>query len=312
MSGLHEIMYGQGDQTIVHVPPVRVASATYEIEDLSEGLTDSDRVIGSGSATVDSLSAALTADSGRGTTAPRRINVVAAAERGRAYVIEHDGEAEIVQLEGVSSSHVTAAGPLSGEYPATDAYLRGIELRATFPSAAAARDDLLEEDRPLRVVWTYTLDGRIVRVGEPIRVKRSSADTRYIGRAEQEIRKEWPELVQALPKHGNAVRSLVKACASWVSARLKARNVPPEQFLGGDQGYQVLLARCLWRIGERGHAPGSVDIEQWREEKKADFLSAWRALVIGSPGLDTTEPPQATDQAPIGPSHRYRSFVKKM
>lgn len=309
---MHKIYRDQGDQPLVHAPPIRVTSATYTIEDITQGEDDADRVIGSGSATIDDLGVTLSGDSGRGTTAPRRINCVApSAVRRRTYVLEEDGESELVVLEQVASSHVTAAGPLSALY--TDAAsLRGVELRATFPAAAAAREDLQEENRPLRVIWTYTIDGRTVRVREQIRVKRVAAEQTYLGAIEADIREDWPEMVQALPPHGNSVRTIVKSCARWVTARLKARGIEPEGFLAGDQGYQVLLARCLWRVGERGHAPGGVDLEQWREEKKADFLSSWRTLVVGSPGVDTAETSPASDQAPTGNSPRRRNLIARM
>lgn len=310
--GLLEVYRDQGDQPLIHVPPVRVAAATFALEDLAEGETSAGRVLASGAATVDSLNAAMTADSGRGTTSPRTIFVVAGGAQARhVYAVEGDDDSELVRLEAVAATYVTAAAPLSARY-ATGSRLRGVELSATFPAAAAAREDLQEEDRVLRIVWTYTIAGRTVRVADQVRVRRDAADVRYLGRAEAVLREDWPELVQALPKHGNAVRVVVNACARLLVAKLKGRSIPPESFLAGDIGFELLLARCLWRFAERGHAPGGVDIEQWRDERRIEFHSQWKALATGTPGLDVADVDPVANEAPIGSSRRRRNLIARM
>lgn len=312
--GLLEVYRDQGDQPLIHVPPVRVSSASYVLEDLAESETSSTRVLASGAATVDSLDAALTADSGRGTTAPRTIYVVAGAAQARhVYAVEGDDDSELVRLEAVAAAYVTAAAPLSARYTvAAGSRLRGVELTATFPAAAAAREDLQEEDRVLRIVWTYTIAGRIVRAADQVRLRRDAADVRYLGRAEAVLREDWPELVQALPKHGNAVRTVVNACARLLVAKLKGRSIPPESFLAGDIGFELLLARCLMRFAERGHAPGGVDLERWREERRIEFFSQWKTLTTGTPGLDVADVDPEADQAPVGSSRRRRNLIARM
>jgi hypothetical protein len=292
---------------------VRVTSATYVLEDLAESETSAARTIASGPATVDALDVAVAADSGRGTTAPRTVFTVAgAAQRGHVYVLEGDDDSELVRLESVAATYVTAAAPLSARYPATSSRLRGVELTATFPSAAAAREDLQEEDRVLRIVWTYTIAGRVVRVAEQVRLRRDAADVRYLGRAEAVIREDWPELVQALPKHGNAVRTVVSACARSLTAKLKGRSIPPETFLAGDIGFELLLARCLLRIAERGHAPAGTDLERWREERRIEFFGQWKALTTGTPGLDVADVDPVANEAPLGSSRRRRNLIARM
>lgn len=310
--GLLEVYRDQGDQPLVHVPPMRVTSATYVLEDLAEEEDAASRVLASGSTTVDALSVALSAVSGRGTTAPRTLYAVApTAQVGHVYALEGEADTELVRLEAVAASYVTAAGPPSARYPAASSRLRGVELTATFP-ASAMRDELQEEDRALRVVWTYTIGGRLVRVADQVRVRRDAADMRYLGRAETVLREDWPELVQALPKHGNAVRTVVNACSRNLVAKLKGRAIAPESFLAGDVGFELLLARCLYRFAERGHAPGGVDIEQWREEQRIAFHSQWKALTTGTPGLDVADVEPVSNTAPAGSSRRRRNLIARM
>ena len=106
MAGMHEILRDGGDQTLTHVPPSRVASATYSIEDLTLDIDAASRVLGSGSATVDSLSETTTAASGVGQTDPRRIAITnSAAVVGRQYeIVSTDGTTERLRVEAVTST----------------------------------------------------------------------------------------------------------------------------------------------------------------------------------------------------------------
>jgi hypothetical protein len=313
VNGLHEIYRGQGDQSLVHVPPFRVSSATYVIEDLTVGNeNDPNRVIGSGAATVDTLSELLTATSGATTTDSRRINVVApAAEAGHFYCVEAaDGQQETHRLEGVAGTYVTAAGYLSSSYGVT-ARLRGIEISATFPAAAAARAELQEEERPLRVVWSYSIGGQLVQAREAVRVLRAGSATRaYLGRVEAMLREDWPELVTAIGPHASAVKNLVRSCDRELTAKLRLRGIAPDTFLAGDQGLEALLARCVWRFGERGHAPASTDIERWTEDAKRNYLNLWKAVTQEGAGKDTTETDRADDQAAAGSGTKRRRLIQ--
>lgn len=294
------------------MPPIPVASATYTLERLTRGTTDADRVVASGAAVVDALSEPLAAPSGRGTTSPRRLNIAAsAAVRGRTYAVVEDGDSELLRVEGVSGAAVIASAPLSAAYTAL-ATLRGVEVRAVFPAAAAAIEELQEDDEPLRVTWQYTIDGRLVRVPEQVRVRLQASDQGYLGRVEQAIREEWPELVQLLPKDPNALRTLVRGCSDWIVARYRGRLIKPEEFMAGDQGYQALLQRCVWRFGERGHVPRGKDPDNWEEQQRANFLTTWRTVSVGSPGTDTAESDRRTDTAPAGRAKKTRGFIRPM
>lgn len=309
---LHEIYFGQGDQPLHHVPPLRVASATYSIEDTTLGEDNADRVLDSGAATVDAFDEALTAASGSGTTDPRAIAAAGgSAVVGAPYVLEaDDGQSELVTAAGASANAVQAASPISGQYAATTSRLRGVRLSATFPSADAAREELLEEDRMLLVTWTYTIAERVVVMRDQIRVMRGTARLANVGTVEQYLRDDWPELCRQLPGRGNAVRKLVASCERELVAKMLARRMKPEDFFSGPQGNQIVTLNCLWRFGKRGFVPEGTDIETWREEAKTDFIVMWRALTVGSPGERTADVDPATNEAPPGASRRRGGMIR--
>ena len=316
--GLHEIRLVGGDQDVVHVPSVRVDDApapTFVIEDLTVSDDSDDRVIASGSATLDALSLLVEEESGRGTTNPRRISAAAPAGSGlavgRRYAIEDvSGRSEVFTAAGAEDYYVEASTPLGGSYQ-PDSRIRGVELRATFPAAAAAREELLEEDRRLRVTWTYGLRGTVVSVHELLVVTRGSADLGYIGEAKATLRDEWEELVKGL-RGSTGLDRLVKSCARRVRVLLRAKNIRPERFLAGEQGFEVLLARCLWRFGELGLVPGGTsDPTQWTEDMRQDFLNLWRGISSGDAGTPSAET-NLDDMAPTGdaPPRRRVTVLK--
>lgn len=308
---LHEIYLGQGDQALYHVPPLRVASATYSIEDTTLGEDNADRVLGSGAATLDAFDEVLTAASGSGTTDPRAIAAPgASAVVGAPYVLEAaDGQSELLTVAGAAVAAVQATSPLSGQY-ATGSRLRGVRLSATFPSADAARAELLEEDRLLLVTWTYTLAGRQIVIRDQIRVMRATARLANVGVVEQQLRDDWPELCRQLPGRGNEVRKLVESCERELVAKMLARRMRPEDFFAGPQGNQIVTLNCLWRFGKRGFVPEGADVEAWREDAKADFIVMWRALAVGSPGERTADVDPATNEAPTGSSRRRGGLIR--
>lgn len=305
MTGMHEILRDGGDQTLVHVPPSRVASATYSIEDLTLDIDAASRVLGSGSATVDALSETTTAASGVGQTDPRRIAITSsAAVVGRQYeIVSTDGTTERLRVEAVTSTGITVFGRMSGLYP-TGSTLRGIELRATFPSASAANDDLSDDERPLRVVWSYTHEGRTVRMAEPIRIVRQSSNpSPWIAAAELRMRESWPELVSLLGSHGSALRTLVHSCATTMAAKLRTLGLDPAGYLAGEPGLECLILAVVWECAKRGKHPHNRDPDQWAEEAKRDYLNMYNATTKG-PGLDAAEVNRVTDTASAG--HRPR------
>lgn len=299
MTGLHTIYRDQGDQELVHVPPFAVASASYVIEDLSVSETDPTRIIASGSATVDDLDETTTAAAGPRAALPRRVGITGtAAERGRTYwITSADGTQEPVVVEAVAANSITVAGRLSATY-AIGSTLTGAEIRCTFPSAAAAREDLQEETRVLRVLWTYSIDSRTVRVPEQIRVVRNAPELEaWLVPAETRLKQDWPELCQILGGGAEGVRNLVRSCAKATIADLRTMYQDPASILMGEQGFELLIRRCVYRFGELGHIPeGRDDKQTWVAQQRVQWRDLFKAMANGG-GHSTAEIEPADDVA---------------
>lgn len=315
MIGLHQIVLGGGEQTLVHTPSVRPDASpapTVLVEDLTEDPDAEDReLVAVGEATRDDFDEALTATSGLGTTNPRRMHVDGTSlVVGRRYVLEAEGgDSQIVTIAASTATWADATGPLGAAF-STEARLRGLELRVTIPAEVAALEDLLEEEHALRVRWVYAIHGRTITVDEQARLVRQHGHEAYLGEAEAILRDEYDELVALLPRRAGALGSLVRGCARSMSVKLRARNIDPGAFLAGPAGLEALVACCVWQFGMRGLVPrGGADPTTWTDWARAQYLNLWGALVKGSPGRDVVEPDLATDQAPRGHSKRRRTLI---
>lgn len=290
-NGLHEIAFEETGQTLYHVPPLRVVSATYSIEDTTRDEDASDRVIASGAASVDSYSANVNADSGRGQPNPRRINIsgMGSPTIGRPYIIEaSDGQAETKTLEAIGSTYLLMSTEVKGSYTnGDDVY--GIQISASFPDGTAADESIFDDDRPLVVVWTYTIGDHQKIVDEQIRLVRGTATAQYLGQAEIVFNERWEELVTPMRAKPSAVRQLAKVCADWISPRLKYKGIDPDDFMRGEQGLDVLVERMALHAAENGFIPTNREQEAFVEDRRRSFASCWNDLVFGHPGRDVVD-----------------------
>lgn len=310
VGGLHTVLRDGGDQTLVHVPPVVVSAATYSIEDLSLSETSPLRVIAQGAASVDALSEVTVGSvAGPRTATPRRLPIAnSTAVAGRVYRLTSitDGTSELVRVESVTTTSVMVAGRLSATYPIAST-LRGAEIRATFPSAAAARSELQEEDRVLRVRWAYEIGGEPVAVVEQIRLVRNEAEvSAWLTRAELRVREEWPELVKILGGGGGSLRALVRSAATDIQAGMRALSLEPADLFLGDQGFELLVRRCVYRFAELGMCPAGREMETWAEQQRRHWLALYKAIANGG-GSRTAELDATSDTATENrrPRRRY-------
>lgn len=307
--GIHEVIYGGGAQPLVHVPSVRVASATYVVEDLMVTVLSDEREIVAGTAaTVDTFSAELSEDAGPEEGNPRRIAVddATGAVVGTAYSIESEaGESEIFVASGVGSGYLMASAPLSGQYGA-GSEVRGVQLSGTFPSGAAGTESLFDEDRPIRVLWTYAISGRTVTVQEQVRLVRSRGEDVGLTSVENDLRENWPELCK---EYGGSLAALVKYASRRVQARLRKRNLDPGQVLLGDAGHDVILARALLHFADQGVIPNQITPSDFHEQRKATYLAELDALTTGRAGRNQVDVTREDDVSNTSHSRRYGSIT---
>lgn len=311
--GYHDVLYLGGAQTLVHVPPGRVASATVQIEDLTQDEEGDDRfILASTAATVDSHNVATTADAGAGEADPRLLTHAGTSPSvGHSYAIESTtGAYEIFEVASVTSTTVRAKVPFSGVYP-SGSTIRGVELSCSFPSLSASDEDLFDGNPPLRVRWTYTFEDRLHQPDELIRLVRHKPGQAGLGAVEAALRSSWWELVKQIPRQANALRDLIASVSDRLQTKLRARGIEPEAFLLGAPGIELLQQACVLRLADQGCHPENRDPQAFRDEQEAEFARLWSWLTQGRSAEGAADVSRVDDTAPTGTSKRYRSVFAR-
>lgn len=314
-NGLHEVYYAGGDQDLVHVPPARVASATYSIQDLTESDDSPTRFLvpAATAATVDPFTATTDLAAGPGALDSRLVQfgVVAAPTVGRPLAIEHvDGRSEIFECIGSTTTTARRRNPFQGSYPVGSA-LRGVRMVATFPSSAAANADRFESDEPCLVTWTYTLRGAVTIVEETIRLERSRVGARNLGEVVLALQEGFPELLQQLAADGRTPEDVVRYASRRLDARLRSKSINTADLFAGVQGFELLLQRSVLHLADLGCFPKTRSPEVFRTEQRDEFLKLYDSLTVGTAGHGTTERDRVTSTAEPGPARKSRNpFVR--
>ncbi|MBK6920560.1 MAG: hypothetical protein IPH07_24380 [Deltaproteobacteria bacterium] len=309
-AGFHEVLFEGGAQDLIHVPPSRVASASVQVEDLTEPDDGADRfIVANGAATVDSYSTTSTAAAGAGQPDPRLVtHAGATATAGRAYEITaSDGRRELFAAETVTATTLRSATPLSGAY-ASGATVRGVQLSVAFPSLAAADADIFEADHPLRVRWQYTApDGATWRVDELVRLVRGSATARHLAAVELDLRASKCELVRLLGPQASALRNLVASVSRRLTADLRGKGIDPNRYFAGDEGYELLKQACVLEMAEDGLAPANMDAAGFAALQSQKFGRMWQQATRGSDSAVAATTTRVDDTAAAGSSKVVRS-----
>lgn len=319
----NRIILGQTGQTLRHVPIGVVTNATYTFEDLAYTIDDesSRRIIASGSATVASWSLTSSATAGPTQTNGARISVEAttgASLRAPAVIVAPDGSRELLEIAGLSSgSYIEAASSLAGVYPAGST-IYGVLVSASVPDdfvagviAGETAQDRYRRKHPLRITWTYTLDGTVRRVPEIVEWVRHDAADQLVGDAVLRLTKLYPLLRERVPG-GGSLDSIVELLAEDVADDLRERSVDPSTFLVGARGRNLLMARVLAHLGEHGWTPASGNPEAWAAAASKRYADKLNSLTIGTPGHNTAETSTSSDSSGGTPSQIHRSIFAKM
>lgn len=293
IESIFRIQAGVAGQTPRVYPGTRQATATWVLHDLSFSTDSADHTLASGSANVDSAEEALaTTDAGPNAADPRRWTVASTAgfAVGTWYLLQgDDGTKEIHKLEGLSTNaYLRMRDPIVGSYTAGSATIYGLELVSTTALASAVYDDenLLEEERRLRVVWTYA-DGTIVQQQARV-VRRDEGDLQSVS-IQEKIRSVWSGIGTHLEHNGHdALPTMVDGAVSELTTLLRSAGLEPLRYLTGAQGEWA----AAWRtLHNQSHTivPGNTTPEAWQAHTKERFEEFWHPIVAGTPGRETTE-----------------------
>lgn len=289
-NGLQEIVFGAGDQPLVHLPPTLVSSATYQVEDLHQGEEDDDRfIVVLGAATVDALSTTTSAAAGRGEADAYVLTVASTAGTsvGQHLEIASSAGTEVRKIDYAGGTTIRLTQPLRLYHP-TGATVRGIEISGEFPSASAADEDLFDSDSVVEVTWIYEIGDVPIRASEQIRMVRSSFSAPHIGAVEQTLRATHSTLVRQLDPTGESLREIIQDATEQIELKLRAKGYDPSTFLAGRTGFQLVKAKTLETIAENGIHPPGFDAPGFLDHMAAHVARAMNNL-HGRPPLDTAD-----------------------
>ena len=306
----HVVIFEGGAQTLEHVVPEVVVAATYEITDLSRAQGDADRILDSGAATVPSWT--LTLDDPAGPSLPDAtlipVGSTAGVTIGEPGIISAaDGLREPVTISAISAgAYVRSASLLAGTYASGDT-VKGTRITATTTAGLHDFEDALDDQRPLRVLWTYTTVAGVLLVSEPIELRRGNRAAASTGPAVQSLLRGWPELKGRLLE-GLTIEALAEFTLEQLVAELSIRGQDDTSIMHGDAGRMLLVAAILDQAARRGYSPGMRAPEAFADDVHEDYQRQLEALSTGlastqAIALDTehqsTQRPDPTNRGPV-------------
>lgn len=308
----HTIIFGLTGQTLRHVPTGVVSGASFVLEDLFYPVGQAERTIASGSATVASWSLTTDAAAGANQRNAKRIPVAAttgASIGAPAVIVTADGRRELFEVAAIASGdYIEAAHELAGEF-ASGSTVYGVLVSASVPNDYAADETELQNEHPLRVKWTYTLDGIERVVPELVEFARSGPSDALVGEAVTFLVKAYPDVAKRLPD-GAELAPIAVLMADDVAADLRAREIDPAQFSAGDRMRRLVVQRVLAHLGDLGYSPGNSDQTAWAERARIEYRRQLESLTIGRPGNATAEPSKRDDSTSENPSTRHRTIFR--
>lgn len=312
--GSHRVLHEGGAQALTFAPHKRVTSATYIIENFVMYASGSDdRTIASGAATLNPCDTTISQAGGPNTADPRLLVVAAATNltSSHRYVITDNvnGQNETFTVDSLQGLNVKTEVPLLHAYPNGSA-VQGLELSANIPAETASDTTILNNDEPLRIMWQFTLDGVLTNFQELIRIVHHNRGDVDVDGVVKEIQTAWGGFGVRF-EDGRNMRGMVMFAIRDIERVLMSRNIKPEEFLMGHQGFHIAYWRTLWHMAMLGNHPPNVDIESFKDECKAQYEGALNTVVTGHPGVEIKKTDSVNDQGTPKAAVQYRSIIRK-
>jgi len=305
---MNQLIRGATSQTLTHIPMGLATSVSFSLENLSRGPGDSDRVLASGGATVASWSLTTNAVAGANTLDSRKVAVTAttgASLGAPAVLVSADGSSrELVTVAGITSgSIVRLESGLAGTY-ASGSTLAGVLLTASIPDAVGSNEVIFNNEDPIRIVWTYTLDGMVHRVPFPVSLGRHTSTDFAIGDAVIKCKNLYPGIADRMPDQSD-FQKMVAELALDVADDLRVKGIVPERFLSGSVGTRILISRILSHRADQGYKPGNSESQdgEYAAWARQDYRRRIENASIGLPGEGAQQTENVNDTA-TAPAYR--------
>lgn len=313
------LIYNVTGQTLRHVPSSLQATIAWVLEDLRYDVDSTARELDSGTAAVDTATEATTAAAGPGQANPRLMTVASttgfAVSTPRVpswYEIVGTGGSEFFKLSGLATdASLTSELPLIGTY-ASGATVRGVVCTTAAIDVAVLQDEQrVQQDLPMRVVWTYA-DG--TRHQEQVRLVREDAADLFATAIEADVRDLFPDLDTRMTYHGrNVLSPFVRSVIRQIRADALEKNIRIEELLTGEQGHWCAVYRTLKHLDALGNRPASEDQgAAWKKYVADEYEKRWNGLTIGTTGAETMELERVSATAATSDGNTYRSPFAEM
>lgn len=282
MPAVHRLRFGDTGRSIDHSTATPQASATWEVHDTTLTIDDSNYVVDSGAATVDTTAISLSADAGPSTANARRLTVASTTGIvvGRHYLVSDTAGSEPVEVVGLTTDvSIDLRDPLAGTYTTPSAQIRGLTLTASLADAIAADENRVDFDEPLRIVWTYASGEKHQ---EQIRVVREDEDDFSLVETLSSVRGLFPGVHVRTEAYG---RDTLPTIAAEVRRDMLADGLADgedvHRRLLGDQGQRLLVWATLRHLAGMGNAPGNRDPVEWLDYCERQYNKRY-ANVMGT------------------------------
>jgi hypothetical protein len=267
VTSVHLLRFEETARSVTITPPSPVASATWEVHDLTRTVTDVDYVVASGVGAVDGAGEVLTVDAGPQTANARRLSMASTAgfASGGTYLISDTGGSETIEvIELATDSYLALRHPLAGTYTTANlAQVQGLTITAALPDSIAADLEHVDFDEPLRIVWTFT-DGS--KHQQQIRVVRQDESDQDLTGVAAGVRKLFPDVHTRIERDGRStLADTIAEIYQDHRAVLLADGDDPSKTLHGEQGQRILVWATLVHLAAQGNAPGQDDPTVWLE-----------------------------------------------
>ena len=295
---IHYVLFAEVGNSLFHTPIRDFDDAPqFIIEDLTRSSGSAERIIASGNAVTSSVLVETDVDAGPSKAVPNKIPVLTTngfSIGDKCFIKHPDGYGEQFTVEGIQlQDYLLGDQPLMDEYPCLSE-VSIIGISAAFPDATAQQDETVDENRPYRVVWEYTIEGKKRKVQEQVRVVRNDMTDMNLSEAMRLIRKGFADISERMPT-GTTLREWVEFSLEDLQSNLLSKGVDPKTMLSGKQGTQALVWRTLCHAAENGSAPGNMDPNDYLVNCQKRLDSIWNGLFIGETGPETGDLHRSSD-----------------
>lgn len=273
MRATQEIIYAVTGQTLEYrVIQGRPTSATFEV--FADYADDTTTAEFSGTATVDTVNATLTATAGISETDPQNISITSTGIiLGRRYLLSEDSVKEWVDPIEIGTGFIRSRWPLRSDYTVA-ATLASTVLTATVDATWVARLDRLrnlENPNPdYRVKWTILVGGVYVVAYSFFNLVRAQV-VHQVDIADIDDRA--PGLMDSMPAEyaSEQGRPLIDAAWKSVKAKLASIDLQVSEFRDDAILDEMVILRALAMLARGGWHPQQYQLSEYVADTQSEY-----------------------------------------